>query len=171
MPPPDRQAARIAAEAAHQPAPPARVVDLHYRLQPEHLASGNVQVVVRAVTSQGIEELVPLLHFEGIARPLLLDAANLTAMRAIAGSPLPVDWPGQTLALRVVAEEGASHIRIIAPKAHVPAPSRPTPPRPPLFSTRNLWATLLLLLVLTAAFAAVYIVEHAPLALPGLPGR
>jgi hypothetical protein len=171
MPQKDQQAQRLAAEAAQQHAPPTPVMDVRYRLRPEDIAGGQIKAVVRTVTRQGVEKVMPVVHFAGLTRPLVLDAANLEAMARITGSPLAADWPGHTMLLRVVPEEGTLRVRLLPADAPPPVAKPKSVPATAMFSAANLRATLIFLLVLAAALAAVYLVENAPLALPEFLAR
>jgi hypothetical protein len=94
------------------------VVDRLYRLQPADLGGVHSRprtVTVRFVGAQGIERPAPVLHFEGIAKPLVLDGLNVSAMARLAGSPLQRDWLGQKAVLAVVVEEGVASIRMFSP--------------------------------------------------------
>lgn len=166
MPQKDQQAQRLAAEAAQQHTIPTPVMDVRYRLRPEDIPGGQIKAVVRTVTRQGVEKVVPVVHFAGLGRPLLLDDANLEAMLRITGSPLAADWPGHTLLLRVVPEEGRLRIRLLPMDMPPPVAKPDAVPAAAMFSAANLRAALIFLLVLAAALAVVYLVENAPLALP-----
>ena len=112
------QAQRIEGERQHGMTQPVAVVERYYRLQPGDLGGPDAPpraATVRLVGSQGVEQPVPVLHLTGLARPLLLDAANVTAITRIAASPLQRDWVGREVALAVVSEGGAPAIRLLAP--------------------------------------------------------
>jgi hypothetical protein len=107
-------------EGEHRQAVETRlpVVDRLYRLQPADLGGMHARphsVVVRFVGSQGVERPVPVMHFEGVAKPLMLDAVNVAAIVRIAGSSLPRDWLRTEVVLAVVVEDGLPCIRLLAP--------------------------------------------------------
>jgi len=154
MPEIGSQTNRINAERQRQPVADPDVVATRYRLQPADLPEPR-QLVVRVVVGQGVETFTPVLHFAGLAKPLVLDAANAAAMAAVAGSPLFGDWVGCLVELRVVTEAGIERIRL------VPAPSLPTrmiSVRLP--NGRMTRGALLLVAVLLLALGAVYVVAH-----------
>jgi hypothetical protein len=95
------------------------VVDRFYRLQPADLGEAIPRprkVTVRSVGTQGIERPLPVLYFEGVAKPLVLDAPNVDAITHIAGSPLQHDWLGQTVVLAAVGQgNNMLAVRIFAP--------------------------------------------------------
>ncbi len=101
------QSERVEGERSQAVMQPQPVVDRLYRLQPADLGGVNARprrATVRFVGTQGIERPAPVLHFQGIAKPLILDAANVTAMAALAGSPLQRDWLGKDVVLAVVGQ-------------------------------------------------------------------
>lgn len=112
------QARRVEGEHQHGMTVSAQVVDRYYRLQPNDLGGPDSPprlATVRLVGVQGVEDPLPVLHLAGIAKPLLLDAANVAAITRIAASPLQRDWTGRAVALAVVREGGAPVIRLHAP--------------------------------------------------------
>lgn len=152
------QTTRVNAERNARPPARPDVVALRYRLQPADLPDRQ-QVVVRTVVGQGIETLSPVLHFGGLAKPLVLDAANATAMAAMTGSPLFGDWSGCQIELRVVKHNEVARILLgrVQPQA-----AGPTQAEPALLQTkwRNLRSALLLVGILLLALTAVYLVDH-----------
>jgi hypothetical protein len=108
----------VEGERQHGATVSAQVVERYYRLQPSDLGGPDAPpraATVRLVGVQGVEEPSPVLHLAGIAKPLLLDAANVAAIARIAASPLQRDWTGHAVALAVVREGGAPVIRLLAP--------------------------------------------------------
>jgi hypothetical protein len=162
MPKATQQAQRLDTERKHASAPPARVVEQRYRLQPGDLPATGLQAEVTRITRQGVETVMPVLQLRGAPRPLLLDEENVRRMVAVAGSPLQGDWIGVTIMLRVDNTAETPTIRIDAPDAVVATSA----PRPPASQWR---AALLLLAVLALAFGAVYLVENWTLIVDYLP--
>lgn len=134
-------------------------------MAPADLAGVARQVMVRQVGMQGLEELTPLIFFEGVARPLALDHDQRVAMSRIARSHLLADWVGAALVLRPVREQGRETIRL-----HDLEERRAVYSRLPLdgwqaaapVAGRLLGRTLVVLLVVALAFAAVMLVESMP---------
>jgi hypothetical protein len=113
------QSERVDGERSLSANKPVPVVDRFYRLQPADLGEAIPRprtVTVRFVGMQGIERPSPVLYFEGVAKPLVLDAPNVDAISHIAGSPLQRDWLGQTVVLAAVAQDDNTLVvRIFAP--------------------------------------------------------
>jgi hypothetical protein len=104
------QAERIKGERQHRLGAQSSVVDRFYRLQPADLGGIDAPpraAAVRHVSAQGIEQPQPLLHLEGLTKPLLLDAANVAALTRITASPLQRDWVGRAVVLAVVPADCA----------------------------------------------------------------
>ena len=111
------QSERVEGERSQGAIQPQPVIDRFYRLQPADLGGVHARprsATVRFVGTQGIERPVPVLHFQGIAKPLVLDAANVTTMAALAGSPLQRDWLGKDVVLGVVVKDSTPVIRLFA---------------------------------------------------------
>jgi hypothetical protein len=136
-------------------------IDIRYRLQPQDLGGQPRPVLVRNVTLEGVEMLTPLVHFEGLARPLALDLEQRMQIADIAHSNLLVDWIGLPLILRPERQGAFETIRL--------APAQGRRARPlPLSSTgwarkpanrRRIMRVLLMTFLLAAAFAAVTYIE------------
>lgn len=141
------QVERLRAEALHRPVADPGVVTLRYRLQPADLPEGKRSVVVRTVSAQGIETAAPVVHFEGIAKPLLMDATNVAAMTQQAGSPLYSEWVGVKVTLYVISEGDAERIRL----RPGPRRKRRTTPATPLKHLVAQWGVMLLWLVILGA--------------------
>jgi hypothetical protein len=138
---------------------------VRYRLMPDDLGGKPRQVFVRSVTLQGVEELTPLVHFEGFGRPLALDLEQRMQMATIAHSAILSDWIGATLILQPdrlagsetiqlrTIEDGSSRVfgRLTRHDRRTPAPR-----------TRSWLRLALIALLLAAAFAAASLVESAP---------
>lgn len=90
------------------------VIDRRYRLLPADLAGKARQVIVRGVTVEGVEYVTPLIHFEGVGRPLALDARQRIEMSRIARSTILADWVGASLVLQPVRDHGQDRIRLYA---------------------------------------------------------
>ncbi len=141
------------------------IVDQRYRLAPADLAGRPRQVMVRQVGMQGLDELTPLLYFEGVARPLALDYDQRVAMSRIARSYRIADWVGAALVLRPTRTQGRDTIllydleeRLLA--SNPPLRERWEAGRAPL--QRLLGRGLVVLLIVALAFGAVWLVERLP---------
>ncbi len=112
------QSARVDGERTQAVTQPQPVVDRLYRLQPSDLGGVHARprrATVRFVGTQGIERPALVLHFQGIAKPLVLDGPNVLAIASLAGSPLQRDWLGKEVVLAVVAEHNNLAVRLFAP--------------------------------------------------------
>jgi hypothetical protein len=91
------------------------VVDQRYRLQADDLHGATLHVVINAITFQGLEDLVPVLHFaDAPAKHLVLDEDLRRELIAMTQSSLFHDWIGRTVELRPVRQDGDVRIRLIA---------------------------------------------------------
>jgi hypothetical protein len=138
------------------------VIDVRYRLMPNDLGGKPRQVFVRSVTLQGVEELTPLVHFEGFGRPLALDLDQRMQMATIAHSAILSDWIGATLILQPDRLAGSETIQLrnvgsSGLRAGGSLDRRTSAPR-----TRSWLRIVLFALLLAAAFAAASLVESAP---------
>lgn len=150
-------------------------IDVRYRLQAADLAGRPRPVLVRAVTLQGVETLTPLVHFEGMARPLALDLDQRIQIAEIARSHLLVDWIGLPLVLRPERAEGFETIRLVSTREQA---GRVTPVASTNWinrraNRRRRMQVLVVVLLLVAAYAATTLVETMPAldSLKGLLGR
>lgn len=166
------QSERIEGERSQAVLRPQPVVDRLYRLQPADLGGVHARpqrATVRFVGTQGIERPVPVLHFQGIAKPLVLEGANLTTMAILAGSPLQRDWLGKDVVLAVVADDAAGSppaIRLFAPGDPALAGLRRKSVQVERARTRSLYfrqamrAAAVFLVLLIAAIGVVYVIDN-----------
>lgn len=136
----------------------ARVVDQRYRLQAKDLGNTPVVVKIYNVSYQGLEQLTPLLHFDGYpGKVLALDHQQCRDLIRLTHSALCNEWIGHTVLLRPAQQEGDTTLVIetpTTPKTELPSLTPPT--------TRwgALASTLLLLIILGVALGAAYLLEH-----------
>lgn len=90
-------------------------VDYRYRLVAADLEGHTRRVIVTRVSYQGVENLQPLLHFEGIGKPMALDMTQRLTISQIARSTAVSDWVGLMLELRPTHREGLAWIEIMEP--------------------------------------------------------
>jgi hypothetical protein len=145
------------------------VVDRLYRLQPADLGGLHARprdAVVRFVGMQGVEHPTPVLHFEGIAKPLLLDGPNIAAITRITGSPLPRDWLRKVVVLAVVDEGQGLIVRLYPPGAPVLAKLHRRSVQAERAQARRLYlrqalrAALLFAGLGAIAFLAIFLIEN-----------
>lgn len=166
------QSERVEGERSQAVLLPQPVVDRLYRLQPADLGGINARphrVTVRFVGMQGIERPAPVLHFQGIAKPLILDAANVTAMAALAGSPLQRDWLGKDVVLAVVGkdnEQDIPAIRLFAPGDAALVGFQRKSIQAEHARTRSIYlrqamrAAVVFLVLLAVAYGVVYVIDN-----------
>lgn len=141
------------------------VIDRQYRLLPADLAGKPRRVIVRSVSVEGVESVTPLLYFEGVGRPLALDANQRIEMAHIARSTVLADWVGAALVLQPVRDHGSERIRLLPADGslHVPAFAAAeefdsaTPKRSPLATLLRIAGALL---VITLLLAAIWLMEN-----------
>ena len=164
----ETQAKRVDGERNQAAERPLPVVDRMYRLQPADLGGVHSRprtVIVRFVGAQGIERPTPVLHFQDVAKPLVLDGANVSAIARLASSPLQRDWLGQEVVLAVVVEGQAPVIRLFAPGDPALAPLRRKSVQAEHAKTLNLYmrqalrASLLFLGLIVVGYVALYLIE------------
>lgn len=163
------QAERVDGERNQAAEKQIPIVDRHYRLRPADLGGTHSPpraATVRFVGAQGIEQPAPVLHFEGIAKPLVLDGANVSAIARLADSPLQRDWLGQKVVLAVVVEGERPVIRLIAPADTALVGLRRRSVQEERVKTRKqyarrvLRASLLFLGLIAVGYVAIYLIEN-----------
>jgi hypothetical protein len=99
------------------------IVDADYRLHAADLAGQPRQVIIANVTYQGVEEMVPVLHFEGQTKRLVLSGEQAAQLLAITGTVLHQRWIGLPLILQppkhLPNADDPAEITIHAPAANV----------------------------------------------------
>jgi hypothetical protein len=141
----------------------SETIDTQYRLHPADLGGRARTVFVARITFDGVEELTPLVHFEGMARPLALDAQQRIQMAHIARSALLADWIGMALVLRPVRAEGEETIRLHGLEDRIRVqPVRAWHSRRPFapVSRRTVLRTALVVLLVAALVATISAVER-----------
>lgn len=146
----------------------APVIDVRYRLRPEHIGRSGVYVTIQNVSWQGVEQLAPLLHFREFPdKRLLLDPQQQHTLIHLTGTTETQRWIGQTLLLQVVAtpptaettaQDELWRIQLFAPTATPVTLLRP--PLPWRFSA-NTRKTILLFLLLVLLFLGVTLLESS----------
>ncbi len=77
----------------------SETIDEKYRLHVDDLSGRDRQLIVSNVSYQGIEEMRPVLHFEGLTKRLVLTRDQGFEMVRLTHTPVPSDWIGQTVLL------------------------------------------------------------------------
>lgn len=102
------------------------IVDADYRLYPHDLDGIPRQVVIANVTYQGVEEMTPVLHFEGQTKRLVLTPEQVRELIEITGTVLYPKWIGLPVILQPHITRHESRIHIIPAGAKVRAQPMPT---------------------------------------------
>jgi hypothetical protein len=140
------------------------LIDQRHRLRAADLGGKPLSAVVRSIAFEGVEELIPLVYFEGMGRPLALDFDQRGDLARIAHSTVLSEWVGLTVVLRPTKIEGGETIRVFgideqAGKAAAVSPRVPSERKRP---ARSLFRLLLIVLIVAIALAAVAAVERIP---------
>lgn len=137
----------------------SRVVDQRYRLQAQDLGATSVVVTICNVSYQGLEQLTPLLHFDGYPGKIFApDQQQCSDLVRLTHSKLCSEWVGHTILLRTTQQYGVKTLVIDAPLTAAVTTT------PGLSSSTARWgaagSTLLLLVILAVALGAAYLLEH-----------
>ncbi len=90
----------------------SETIDEKYRLHVDDLSGRDRRLVVSNVSYQGIEEMRPVLHFEGLTKRLVLTRDQGFEMVRLTHTPVPAYWIGQTVLLSPVDMGGEPSIMI-----------------------------------------------------------
>lgn len=92
----------------------SEIVDAEYRLQPADVAGRPCRLVITNVSYQGVEQLAPVLHFEGMTKRLVLSADCVRDLVNLSGTPIFSNWIGITVVLESSRVDGVESIGIVA---------------------------------------------------------
>ncbi len=92
----------------------SEIVDAEYRLQPADLPGPSTRVVIANVSYQGVEQMVPVLHFEGMTKRLVLTPDLVQRIVNLTGTPIFSRWVGITLVLEASRFDGVNAISVVA---------------------------------------------------------
>ena len=92
----------------------SEIVDQEYRLQPADVAGRPRRLVIANVSYQGVEQLAPVLHFEGMTKRLVLSADSVRDLVNLPGTPIFSNWIGITVVLETSRVDGVDTIGIVA---------------------------------------------------------
>lgn len=140
------------------------LIDQRHRLRAADLAGKALPTVVRSIAYEGIEDMTPLVYFEGLGRPLALDFDQRGDFSRIARSTILADWVGLAVVLRPEKIEGGETIRVYGfdeePQASIATSSKAR--RRVRRSPRPIVSVLLVLLIVALALVAASAVESMP---------
>jgi hypothetical protein len=128
------------------------VVDQRYRLQAPDLGGIPQRVIIGAISFQGLEELTPVLHFEGLPnKHLVLNSAQRQELIRLMHSSLCSDWVGRPVELRAIQVDQAAPIVLAAPTTPQVLHERMAHPRKRGRALSSSWWMALVLLLMLAA--------------------
>lgn len=88
------------------------IVDAEYRLHAADLNGHDMEWTVVNFSYQGLENLSPVLHLEGMAKRLVLDPRMSQQMMTLTHSSIPEDWIGATIHVSPSSREDNGTIQI-----------------------------------------------------------
>ena len=139
------------------------VVDAEYRLQPEDLVGLPRHVIISNVTYQGVEEMMPVLHFEGQTKRLVLSPEQVARIIDISGTILYPQWIGLAIVLQPPTDRMDDSIIIRAVD-----PRRRTPSMPIYVSEdRSGWHFVFAAVALLLGVSVLYAMLNMPAILAG----
>ncbi len=133
------------------------LVDDRYRLTASDLAGRPRRLQIANVTSQGLEDLVPVLHFDGMTKRLVLAPDQTRQVIAITGSTLFADWIGHTLVLVPRRSRDEAQIAILPPDGSLRGHAMP----PPRSDDQRGWRLAWLVVGVIALASFIYIVLNS----------
>ena len=121
MPAKSHQSDRLAAEQQSMQVATAKdIVKASYRLKPPELHHRHTRALIRSVGMQGLETLTPLVHFDGILKPLLLHPDDVALLQEYTGSSLFANWEGREVVVEKLMLDGVESIRLRRPDVPLP---------------------------------------------------
>ncbi len=134
-------------------------VDEGYRLTPADLAGRPRRLRIANVTTQGLEGLAPVLHFDGLSKRMALTPTQSQQLIALTGSTLFNDWIGHTVILRPRRVAGGVQIAISAPDGPYHGHDMPTPRSDDQRGWRLAWFVVGLIAFASLAYIALNYAE------------
>ena len=140
------------------------IVDAEYRLQPEDLVGLPRHVIISNVTYQGVEEMTPVLHFEGQSKRLVLSPEQIAKIIDISGTLLYPQWIGLAIILQPPKSDTDDTIIIRAVDPHKHAKPMPVY----VSEDRRGWVIALAAVALLLGASVLYAALNMPAILVGL---
>lgn len=139
----------------------APVVQRRYRLRPEDLVEGPVEATIVNISMEGLETLRPVLHFDSVAKPLVLTPGTANQLARVSGTAIMDEWIGLRIKLASTDSDDGLKLNILSPTEDVVKPLHIT--RPSREARRQRARTFLIALLLLLIFLAVFLLEDAAL--------
>ena len=127
----------------------SEVVEARYRIHAADLQGRQRKWVVSNISYQGVEDMAPVLHIEGMSKRFVLDPEQSRQMMSLTNTLMPDEWVGATI--RVAPVAAADSDKIVITAADLPRRSAPFT----VTWTARLALTALLIVVLVAVAYAV----------------
>lgn len=124
----------------------SETIDEKYRISVADLGGRAQRLVIANVSYQGVEEMHPVLHFEGLTKRLVLTSSQCYDMIRLTHTAIPSDWIGETIILRPGRSGAPVGATLVVARSSVVARS--------LVGSRS-WARILRPLAVTCAIAAL----------------
>jgi hypothetical protein len=128
-------------------------LDERYRLTYADLAGQPRRLRIANVTTQGLEDLVPVLHFDGTTKRLVLTPVQSQQLIALTGSTIFSDWIGQMVILQPRRAGSERQIALQPPDGPVRGHAMP----PPRTDDERGWRLALVVVGLVALASLAYI--------------
>ena len=136
------------------------IIQTRYRLQPQDLAGRRMDVTITNVTIEGLESLTPVLHFDGIEKPMALHPGDANDMARITHSAVLHEWIGQTVSIASIDTGNGPRLAIFSPEQQML--DQPLSRSPQVESRLRQWRTVLYALLLLLIVLFVFLYENAP---------
>jgi hypothetical protein len=134
-------------------------VQRRYRLQPDDLAGKRVEATITNVTIEGLESLTPVLHFDRIAKPMILTPGDADDLAYITRSAVMEEWIGQTISIAPIDTEDG--VRLAIYPTTMLTLSEPIARPPQIESRLKQWRSILYALLVLLIFLFVFLFENA----------
>jgi len=137
-----------------------------YRLQPEDLAGQRVEVTITNVSIEGLESLTPVLHFDQLKKPMVLDPGNANDLARITQSAVMEEWIGQSVSIAPIETEQGARLALFSPTQRTLDQPLSRPAH--IDSRVRQWRTVLYALLIGLIFLFVFFFERSGNALEWL---
>ena len=136
----------------------ANIIRTRYRLQPDDLAGQRIDATITNVTIEGLESLTPVLHFDQIAKPMLLSPGDADDLARITQTAVLQEWIGRTVSIAPV--ETADGVRLAIFSSTQRTLPQPIPRPPHVESRLRQWRTILIVVLVLLIFLFVFLYEN-----------
>jgi len=99
----------------------SEIVDANYRIHVEDLQGREREWRISNVSFQGVEEMTPVLHFEGMTKRLVLDQELSLQMIELTRTAIPDEWMGAKI--RIAPNPAGEGSKMAITAATLPRPT------------------------------------------------